>query len=231
MKDKLDVNGNRINNSTPFWSGSQIYGMTEEETNDIRRNNDGTIKENGYINLPFENYNIDNPKTNIGFKQNQWHALHMLHVTFAKEHNYICNRLLRKYPNYRSQQIFEIARLVNTACIAKIHVLEWTTALNNNEILRFGQKGLWYGITGTQVHPVIRKWFKSPYVIGIPGSKQLRKNGKLQGFQHAEEFMSTYRMHALIPIVFDIEDKTYSLTDSIEQIHKIEKLIILNQLL
>ena len=36
--------------------------------------------------------------------------------------------------------------------------------------------------------------------------------------------MSTYRMHALIPIVFDIEDKTYSLTDSIEQIHKIVKI-------
>ena len=45
---------------------------------------------------------------------------------FAREHNAICDRLAREYPDWSDEQLFQKARLINAALLAKIHTVEWS---------------------------------------------------------------------------------------------------------
>ena len=58
-----------------------------------------------------------------------WVGLAMLHTLFTLEHNAICDRLRAEYPTWSDDELFEHARLVNAALLAKIHTVEWTPAI------------------------------------------------------------------------------------------------------
>ena len=105
-----------------------------------------------------------------GFPDNWTVGLSFLHTLFAREHNAIVaefRRLAAKTPNadcglrdpmqpkkvirfkdVTPDQLFEIARLVVAAEIAKIHTTEWTTQLLYNEPLNLGMNGNWNGLLG-----------------------------------------------------------------------------------
>ncbi|HEY2466568.1 MAG TPA: peroxidase family protein [Terracidiphilus sp.] len=106
-----------------------------------------------------------------GFPDNWTVGLSFLHNLFAREHNSIVaefRRVAAQTPNadcglrdpanpkqvirYRDvtpDQLFEIARLVVAAEIAKIHTTEWTPQLLYNEPLYLGMNGNWSGLLGT----------------------------------------------------------------------------------
>ena len=67
-----------------------------------------------------------------GFNRNWWVGLTMLHTLFVKEHNAICDRLQSKYPRWDDNRLFNVARLINAAVMAKIHTVEWTPAILPN---------------------------------------------------------------------------------------------------
>ena len=46
-----------------------------------------------------------------------------------REHNAVCDVLHAAYPSWDDDQVFDKARLVVAALIAKIHTVEWTTAI------------------------------------------------------------------------------------------------------
>lgn len=52
-----------------------------------------------------------------------------------------------QHTRWTDHKLFQTARLIITAVIAKIHTLEWTTAILNNDIIKLGLKSNWYGIT------------------------------------------------------------------------------------
>ena len=107
-----------------------------------------------------------------GFPDNWTVGLSFLHNLFAREHNSIVaefRRLAAQTPNadcglrnparpkhvirYRDvtpDELFEIARLVVAAEIAKIHTIEWTPQLLYNEPLYLGMNGNWNGLLGDQ---------------------------------------------------------------------------------
>ena len=58
-----------------------------------------------------------------------WLGLGLLLTLFAREHNAICDRLAAEYPNWTDEQLFQKARLINAALLAKIHTVEWTPAI------------------------------------------------------------------------------------------------------
>jgi hypothetical protein len=58
-----------------------------------------------------------------------------LHTVFAREHNAICDALATAYPGWGDDELFEHARLINAAVLAKIHTVEWTPALLSNPTL------------------------------------------------------------------------------------------------
>ena len=51
--------------------------------------------------------------------------MEMLHTLFALEHNAICDKLRHANPDWSGEQVFDKARLVNCALMAKIHTVEW----------------------------------------------------------------------------------------------------------
>ena len=58
-----------------------------------------------------------------------WLGLSMLSRLFVAEHNAVCDRLKREYPAWSDEDLFQRARLVNAAVLAKIHTVEWTPAV------------------------------------------------------------------------------------------------------
>jgi hypothetical protein len=73
----------------------------------------------------------------------------MMHILWAKEHNYVCDMLMQNITNitWTDETLFQTARLIIAAVIAKIHILEWTTAVLDNDIVKLGLKANWNGVT------------------------------------------------------------------------------------
>jgi hypothetical protein len=97
----------------------------------------------------------------------------------------------------RRDQIFDKARIVNCALMAKIHTVEWTPAILAHPALQIGMAANWWGIVGETLTKVVGRISKTSEAIsGIPGS-----GVDHQGIPYSltEEFVSVYRMHSLIP--------------------------------
>lgn len=96
-----------------------------------------------------------------------------------------------------SDQIFDKARIVNCALMAKIHTVEWTPAILAHPALQIGMSANWWGIVGETLTKAVGRISKTNETIsGIPGS-----GVDHQGIPYSltEEFVSVYRMHSLIP--------------------------------
>jgi hypothetical protein len=76
-----------------------------------------------------------------GFTENIWLGLSMLHTLFALEHNAICDMLKGHYPAWNDEQLYEKARLINSALLAKIHTVEWTPAILPHPDHQTGDEG------------------------------------------------------------------------------------------
>jgi hypothetical protein len=64
-----------------------------------------------------------------GFGQSWWLGLSGMHTLFAREHNLLCDELCRHHRNWDVQHVYQTARLIVSALIAKIHTIEWTPAI------------------------------------------------------------------------------------------------------
>lgn len=184
------------NKNTHWWDGSQIYGSTEAQTEVLRgKAVDGKLfVEDGHTDhfLPRDSRGI--PIT--GFNDNWWIGLELLHTLFALEHNAICDELRRQFPDWTSDQIFDTARLVNCALMAKIHTVEWTPAILPHPTLQIAMNANWWGLMGEKRHKMWGRIGKGEVLSGIPGS-ETDHNGV--PFTLTEEFVSVYRLHPLLP--------------------------------
>ncbi|KAE9581705.1 hypothetical protein CGMCC3_g2264 [Colletotrichum fructicola] len=190
------------NECTHWWDGSQIYGSTEKETQELRaqcerEGSRGQLAVDGVQGAQFLPRGQDGiPKT--GFHQNWWIGLELLHTLFALEHNAIAKQLELSNPTWTSDQIFDTARLVNCALMAKIHTVEWTPGILQHPALQVGMSANWWGLAGEKLWKVFGRIFdnKLEVVSGIPGSDVDHDNVP---YSLTEEFVSVYRLHPLIP--------------------------------
>jgi arachidonate 15-lipoxygenase len=125
-----------------------------------------------------------------------WLGLAMFHTLFMREHNAICGHLATEYPHWTDQELYDHARLIVAALIAKIHTLEWTPALLAEPTLEFGMRVNWWGIQGEWLSRRFGRLTKNEELSGIPGS-DLYYHGA--SFALTEEFAAVYRLHALMP--------------------------------
>ena len=114
---------------------------------------------------------------------------------FTLEHNSICDRLLAEYPNWSDDEIFERARLVNAALLAKIHTVEWTPAIISHPTSQFALKANWWGVQMELLNRVFGRLTPSEVISGIPGSETDHFGVP---YCLTEEFTIVYRMHPLI---------------------------------
>jgi Animal haem peroxidase len=178
---------------THWWDGSQIYGKSLEEQKFVRSGSHGKLRL-GPNGLPLYPTGADrNPAMVPGF----WLGLAMMQTLFTLEHNAICDRLRTAYPSLDDDaELFERARLINAALIAKIHTVEWTPALISHPTTVAAMHGNWWGLLGQRLHRLLGRVSTNEVLSGIPGSRTQHF-----GVPYAltEEFVAVYRMHPLVP--------------------------------
>ncbi|HEX5278272.1 MAG TPA: peroxidase family protein, partial [Fluviicoccus sp.] len=133
------------NHNTHWWDGSQLYGSSKAQSDKIRSFVDGKLKVNSDGTLPAD---LLSGKPVTGFNENWWVGLSMLHQLFTKEHNAIAAMLKQKYPTQSDQWLYDKARLINAALMAKIHTVEWTPALIANPVTERAMYANWWGLIG-----------------------------------------------------------------------------------
>jgi hypothetical protein len=176
-------------------------------------------------------------------------GLSFFHNVFAREHNLFVDAFHRAaaagpetdsglrnpisphrpipYREITDDELFEIARLVISAEIAKIHTIEWTTQLLYNEPLYLAMNANWSGLLQNQplvsaaLERVIQHFARSdgkkatagysafaagPGIFGL-GSDKPDINGGIHHFgspfNFPEEFINAYRLHPMIPDVIE----------------------------
>ncbi len=180
-----------VNVLTHWWDGSSIYGESEEVGHQRRSHVDGKLQltEDGLVPRPTDP--AKDPSQVPGF----WVGLAMLVTLFAREHNAICDRLKGEYPHWSDEELFQRARLVNAALLAKIHTVEWTPAVISHPITVTALRANWFGLAGERVARLFGRISDSEVVSGIPGSKTDHYGIP---YSLTEEFTSVYRMHPLL---------------------------------
>ncbi len=187
-----------INEVTHWWDGSQIYGSDKETQAKLRSGSDGKMKLTEDGRLPVD------PETGVemtGFNRNWWVGLSVFHTLFAKEHNAICDKLKRANPDWDDERLFQTARIVNAAVMAKIHTVEWTPAILPNKTLNRGMNANWYGLLTQLFDKNEHKKAVSEInvrnrelggIIGNPSNVAAK-------YGLSEEFTAVYRLHTLLP--------------------------------
>ena len=206
------------NQNTAWWDGSQIYGSSESKTTALR----GQCV-NGKLTLDSTKTGSFLPRDadgipDTGFNNNWWIGLELMHTLFALEHNAICDELHSKHTEWTSDQLFDTARLINCALMAKIHTVEWTPAILDHPTLQLAMDSNWWGLMGEKLHKILGRIAPGETISGIPGS-----GADHDGVPYSltEEFVSVYRMHPLIPdniAFFTLADGAHASTIPIQDL-------------
>jgi len=195
------------NTETHWWDGSQIYGSDLARQRLVRTDPaSGQLRPDGKIHLDAQGHlpvdaTSDLPNLELsGVNGSWWVGLSVLHTLFAREHNAIVDRLRVDYPTADGEWLFQKARLVNAALIAKIHTVEWTPAILPNPLTVLALRTNWSGLV-----PGLQKVFPglqdNELLSGIPGSPTDHHTAP---YSLTEEFASVYRMHSLLPDEFTL---------------------------
>lgn len=185
-----------LNEETHWWDASQLYGSTEKIHYLVRSFDHGRLRIDADGLLPLDPDPGLHGVDLAGFNHNWWAGLSVLHTLFVLEHNAICGRLQEAYPTWDDERLFQTARLVNAALIAKIHTTEWTPAILGHPALHIGMHANWWGAFGERIYKLCGRVSDSEELSGIPGSPVDHHGAP---YAMTEEFTSVYRLHPLIP--------------------------------
>jgi hypothetical protein len=188
-----------INRVTHWWDASQLYGSNLETQRRVRSGHDGklTVVEDRR-HLPRDRHGIEV----TGLNDNWWLGLSLFHHLFTLEHNAICDSLQDVYPDWDDERLFQTARLINAALIAKIHEVDWVPTVLRHPTARMGLHVSWWGILGKWVATHIGRFHASDMLGGTPGSATDHHGAP---YAMTEEFVSVYRMHPfMMPEAFDL---------------------------
>ena len=187
-----------VNENSHWWDGSQLYGSSPASQASLRAGRDGKV-----LVSPSGRLGVDpvTGKEITGFTENGWVGLSLLHGMFALEHNAVCDHLKKHNTKWDDERLFQQARLVLSALLAKIHTVEWSCAILPKDVLSTGLRTNWYG-RFSKLQNLFPKLADNDIFSGIPGSPTEHHGVP---FTLTEEFVSVYRMHTLMPDHFTIK--------------------------
>ncbi|MGI9112163.1 MAG: peroxidase family protein [Gaiellaceae bacterium] len=172
-----------------WWDGSQIYGSDAAFATALRAKEGGKLRLDPDGQLPRD---LESLVDLTGVAGNFWLGLALLHTLFTREHNAICERLAGEHPDWSDDELYDRARLINAALMAKIHTVEWTPAIIAHPTTRYAMRANWYGILGKR----LGRRSSNEVLGGIPGSPTDHHGVP---YSLTEEFVAVYRMHPLLP--------------------------------
>jgi hypothetical protein len=85
--------------------------------------------------------------------------------------------------------------------VAKIHTVDWTTAVISHPTTVLALRTNWWGLAGERIHNRFGRISKSEVISGIPGSPTEHYDVP---YSLTEEFVAVYRMHPLLPDDFPL---------------------------
>jgi Animal haem peroxidase/Catalase len=189
------------NEISHWWDGSEVYGANSEGALSLREkitNGNGDVTRgpklelvDGYLPKDTKGFEI------TGFNESWWLGLSGLHTLFAREHNVLCDELRAHYPLWSDDQIYNTARLIVAALIAKIHTVEWTPAILATRAIDVGLKSNWYGPPANDLRMRFGVWAVDAHATtGIP---KTRPDHHGAPYCLTEDFATVYRLHPLLP--------------------------------
>lgn len=195
------------NTVTHWWDASQIYGSDKETILKVRTNPlTGKLYPHGKIAVDEVNrrlYYDERGYPITGFFNNWWVGLELFHSLFAMEHNFVVDMLKETYPNMTDQKLFDTARLITTALITKIHVIEWDPAvILDNPALHKLKEGCKKPFPVFLFQNCIKKNLINSFLPFIHRFFRNANPHPSLPYPITEEFVAFYRMHALIPDYF-----------------------------
>ncbi|MEV7811642.1 peroxidase family protein [Streptomyces flaveolus] len=179
-----------LNENSPWWDASQLYGNNLDEQRSLRTG------EGGRLRVPDGPLFPDDPDKDPAAIPGFWVGLAMMHLVFLLEHNAICDALHDAYPTWSDEELFQRARLITAALLAKIHTVEWTPAVLSHPTTVTALHTNWYGLLGERLHRLLGRVSGSEVLSGIVGG---RTDHFGVPYSLTEEFVAVYRMHPLIP--------------------------------
>ncbi|HEX4661004.1 MAG TPA: peroxidase family protein [Streptosporangiaceae bacterium] len=186
------------NGTTPWWDASEVYGADAAKASQLREGAKLRLTAEGY--LPDDTSGLEI----TGFNQSWWLGLSSLHTLFAREHNLLCDELRAHYRDWGDERIYQTARLIVAALIAKIHTVEWTPAILGTEVIDIGLKTNWSGPPASDWLTRLGIWLIDSHAsVGIPKTKP-EHNGV--PYSLTEDFVTVYRMHPLLPDDYQFVD-------------------------
>ncbi len=204
-----------INERVQAWIQGEIYGTSDEELLPLRsmRNGHMLVDENGH--LPAD---PNKPGADLtGFNNNYNPLLSFLHWLFVSEHNAIADYYASFHPDWDDERLFQMARRVNVAQMARIHTIQWTEDLLQHPTLQIGMHTEFYGFVGPRLKMYLMRlshrykfinWLLTPVrnsdvLWGMPGSAWEHHDGP---FQVPKHFRLVYRLHEMILSETDIHE-------------------------
>jgi hypothetical protein len=182
-----------LNFESHWWDGSQIY-PTDPNLQPLVRSGVG-----GKLNLDRQPNGDELLSSRVlelsAAVPGWWAGLALMYTLFAREHNAICDRLALEYPGWSDDELFNRARMINAALMAKIHTVEWTPAIVAHPTTAYALRANWWGVAGEKLTKVFGRINSSEVISGIPGSPT---DHHAAPYALTEEFVAVYRMHPLI---------------------------------
>jgi hypothetical protein len=185
-----------VTSDSHWWDGSQVYGSSAAYAGALRSNEGGKLRF-GPEGLPPRE--LEAFVDLSGVAGNFWVGLALLNAVFMLEHNAICDRLRADNPTWTDDQLYDKARLVNAALMAKIHTVEWTPAIIAHPTTQKAMRVDWWGLAGERAVRRFGRFGDLDILTGVPGSK---KDHFGVPYSLTEEFTAVYRLHPLIPDEF-----------------------------
>ena len=182
-----------VNPDSHWWDASQLYGRDKEYASKTRTGEGGKLRVDPDGMLPADLEEGQNLSDVFG---NHWIGLAVLNTTFSLEHNAICDRIRAEFPTWSDDRLYEKARLVNAALMAKIHTVDWTPAVIGHPTTVRGMNAQWWGLAGERVRRRLGRVSSGEILSGIPGSRTAHHSAP---YALTEEFVAVYRMHPLLP--------------------------------
>ena len=183
-----------------WWDASEVYGGDPAKA--------GALRDGAKIRLTDEGYLPDDTSGQevTGFNESWWLGLSGLHTLFAREHNVLCDELRAHYRGWSDERVYQTARLIVAALIAKIHTVEWTPAILATEAIDLGLKANWNGPPANDWLTRLGIWLMDTHAsVGIPLTKPDHHGVP---YSLTEDFVTVYRMHPLIPDDYRFVDHT-----------------------
>ncbi len=198
-----------VSSETHWWDASQLYGTRPPLVEEVRADGGRLVVDDELLET------IERAVRDANSAEaNMWLGLALLHIVFAHEHNAIVTRLGEVYPHWDDDRLYEKARLINSALMAKIHTVEWTPAMIGHPTTEKAIRATWYGLLGSGVRRRFGRFGEREVLSGIPGS---RTDHHGVPYSLTEEFVTVYRLHPLMPDDFELAGRTYTLHDLVVQ--------------